>query len=936
MTGSRGVIAGLFISTALASVFTAESAFAQSAAANAAASAQNQNTPANAQLLGDVVVTATRQADTVNRVPLSISAVTQQSLDQQGIKNVNDLQRAVPELQVTGTEAGVATFNIRGIIQSGAVAATTGVYLDDVPLQKRNTQGVSQNNGTPAPPLFDLERVEVLRGPQGTLYGGSSEGGTIRFIEPQPSLVRYSGLARAEVSSTEYGNPSYEAGVAFGGPIVQDKLGFRATVYDRHTGGYIDLYDPYTGRDMFPNANSSDSNSYRLALLWAPSENSRVSLTYYNAWTRESDTTSAYMLPLNGTITAPSYCYKQPAPGSLFPSTSPPASPCPATAVPGQTVNGVYMRPSQTYGPFNFGPFTNLVASVQGKSPAVTAFSAPSLTLEYDFEKMTVKSITSYIEDETRAQSWENPQVSNVTGVTDRNGAFYAPGSTVAFKGTSADVTTGTSLFRPYPEWAGRFHSKSQRWGLIQELRFSSAGDAKPFSWVGGLYFSDIRAHTHYELPENTDLTNRLLFGIPNSNQRYSQQVNLSPGQTCSSLGLPAGTPSLNTTKAGVGAICLVGLPELPGAITSERDQRLTDIEIAGYGEANYWVTDKLKLTGGIRWSRVEFNYTQVFFGPFSGFNEPTVENTGITNGDTVQSPITPKVGLQYQLTDDDMVYVNAAKGYREGGVNVPLPVAICGPGLALIGLSVADAPKAFDSDTVWSYEAGTKLRLLENRLQLNASAYRIDWSNVQLNVRIPNCGPTFIQNAGTARSQGFDVEASARIWGGLSGNLAVGYDNAEYTQTATGPVPKNGTPATPVVQKGDKLSVPPWTVTASLQYDFDLAKYRAYVRGDYQFASDYLNGVGPGVSSYSPDSYNMPSTTVVNARAGITIGHVDANVYVNNVFKSVDPLGVGGGRGGCTPNTDPSCATFSTFNPISTITTFRPRTVGVQVNYRY
>ena len=249
MTRSRAVIAGLFVTTALGSILSAESAFA--------APAQQAVPSTDAQLLGDVVVTATRQADTVNRVPLSISAVTQKSLDQQGIKNVNDLQRSVPALTVSGIEAGVATFSIRGIVQSGPVTATTGVYLDDIPLQKRATTGVQQNNGTPSPPLFDLERIEVLRGPQGTLYGGSSEGGTIRFIEPAPSLVRYSAQARVEVSSTQYGDPSYEGGVAVGGPIVQDKLGFRATVYDRHTGGYIDLVNPYTNQVQFKNANST-------------------------------------------------------------------------------------------------------------------------------------------------------------------------------------------------------------------------------------------------------------------------------------------------------------------------------------------------------------------------------------------------------------------------------------------------------------------------------------------------------------------------------------------------------------------------------------------------------------------------------------------------------------------------------------------------------
>jgi iron complex outermembrane receptor protein len=938
MTCSRGVIAGLFVSTALASIFSAETAFAQEGAA-AAANAKSAAASTDAQLLGDVVVTATRQADTVNRVPLSISAVTQRALDQQGIKNVNDLQRSVPALTVSGIEAGVATFSIRGIVQSGPVTATTGVYLDDIPLQKRATTGVQQNNGTPSPPLFDLERIEVLRGPQGTLYGGSSEGGTIRFIEPQPSLVRYSAQARAEVASTRYGSGSYEGGVAVGGPIIKDKLGFRGTVYDRHTGGYIDLINPYTNTIQFKDANSTEANAYRLALLWAPSENARVTLSYFNSYNKQSDSTSSSLRPINGVLTTPSYCYNV-NPAVAYATSVPTVINCPATAVSGQTVNGVYKRPALSYGPYNIQPFQNFSSDpAKGRQPAKTKFAAPNLTLEYDFPKMTVKSITSYIEDLAKAHSYEAPQVSAIAGYTDRNGNPYQPGSTVAFNGTTANITSGATLFSLFPDYLGSFNSKSKRWGMTQELRFASSGDPKPLSWVGGVYFSNIRAHTAYELPENTDAFSPLLFGLPSAN-RYTQQVNLAPGQTCAnvdfaSLGVPSNTPVLNRTVNGL-PVCNVGLPQRKDAILTARDERLKDIEVAGFGEINYWVSDKFKVTAGIRWSRVSYDFKQVFYGPASGFNIPTVANTGITIGSVTQSPITPKVGLQYQVNEDDMVYVSAAKGYRPGGVNVPLPDAICGAGLALIGLTVFDAPTTYGSDSVWSYEAGGKFRLFGNKLQVNASAYRIDWSNVQLNVAIPSCGPTFIQNAGTARSEGFDLSAAGRVFPGLTANINIGYDNAQYTQTATGPVPKNGSPATPVVQKGDKLPVPPLSVSAGLQYDFGLAKYRAYIRGDYQFSSRYHSGVGPGVNAYSPDNFRLPSATQVNARAGITLGAVDANVFVNNLFNSTDPLALGTGRTGCTPNTDASCTTFSANNALRTTTTFRPRTVGVQLNYKY
>ena len=150
--------------------------------------------------LVEVVVTATRHSDPVNRVPLSVSAQTQEALDQQGIQTIGDLQAVVPGLRLSGQEAsGNATVAIRGISQQSGTSATTGFYLDETSLAKRAAGGFGSQNGTPVPPLFDLERVEVLRGPQGTLFGGGSEGGTIRYIQllTQSHRLFSGGAARA-------------------------------------------------------------------------------------------------------------------------------------------------------------------------------------------------------------------------------------------------------------------------------------------------------------------------------------------------------------------------------------------------------------------------------------------------------------------------------------------------------------------------------------------------------------------------------------------------------------------------------------------------------------------------------------------------------------------------------------------------------------------
>src|SRR6202012_3304046 len=134
-------------------------------------------------------------------------------------------------------------------------APTTGVYVDDVPLMSRNANGLETGSGAPLPLLYDLDRIEVLRGPQGTLYGGSSEGGTLRFITPTPSLTTYSGSARIGASTISGGGMGNEEGIALGGPIVQDKLGFRISGFRQDRPGWINDYSEYDGHQFASQVN---------------------------------------------------------------------------------------------------------------------------------------------------------------------------------------------------------------------------------------------------------------------------------------------------------------------------------------------------------------------------------------------------------------------------------------------------------------------------------------------------------------------------------------------------------------------------------------------------------------------------------------------------------------------------------------------------------
>ena len=229
--------------------------------------------------LEEIVVTATRREESISRVPLSVTAFNQEMIDQKGIKDFQDVVRFTPGVTIDNT--GTNAISIRGISSSGG-AGTTGIYIDDSPIQMR---ALGFNPDDTLPKTFDLDRVEVLRGPQGTLFGAGSEGGTVRYIMNQPSVTTDSTYAKSEVSFTRGGEPSYEAGVAHGGPIIDGIFGYRASVWYRYDGGWIDRIDPTSREVVDKNANRANTVAARLAFLIQPTDGLKISpsITYQNS-----------------------------------------------------------------------------------------------------------------------------------------------------------------------------------------------------------------------------------------------------------------------------------------------------------------------------------------------------------------------------------------------------------------------------------------------------------------------------------------------------------------------------------------------------------------------------------------------------------------------------------------------------------------------------
>lgn len=223
--------------TATTSTTASTLALATTAVLIAAAGSAHAAAAATAPAVGsldEIVVTAQKRQQKLSDVPMSVSAVSGDAIDQ-GPRDVQELLRSVPGVSFSGTEPGQAHYTIRGI-STGAASPTTGIYLDDVSLVSINTSFA----GAIDPPLFDLERIEVLKGPQGTLYGGSAMGGAIKYVSRAPVLDAASVTVGAELATTQKGAISYEGQSIVNLPIVANRFGVRLGVTYRDDGGYVD------------------------------------------------------------------------------------------------------------------------------------------------------------------------------------------------------------------------------------------------------------------------------------------------------------------------------------------------------------------------------------------------------------------------------------------------------------------------------------------------------------------------------------------------------------------------------------------------------------------------------------------------------------------------------------------------------------------------
>jgi len=226
-----------------------------------------QQEQAAGPMLQEVIVTAEKRAENLQNVPFSVSATSQDQIRNSGAQNLIDLARNIASFSVADLGPGQSQMAIRGI-SSGqvirdmpGVKEQVGVYLDESP--------ISVALFTPDLELFDLDRFEVLRGPQGTLFGAGSEAGTVRYITHQPDLGRFEAFTDASYETVEYGGRGGSVRGAFNAPLG-DTSAVRLVLYYHHLPGFIDAIQP--GGQAKKDVNDGDRVGARLSFLWKPND----------------------------------------------------------------------------------------------------------------------------------------------------------------------------------------------------------------------------------------------------------------------------------------------------------------------------------------------------------------------------------------------------------------------------------------------------------------------------------------------------------------------------------------------------------------------------------------------------------------------------------------------------------------------------------------
>jgi outer membrane receptor protein involved in Fe transport len=888
--------------------------------------------------ISEVVVTAQRRVENAQDVPITIQALTSETLQELKITTFEDIAKFLPNV-TTGTYGpgqniiymrGLGTGAL-GVQGEGAVGIfpNVAVYLDE-----QSAQLPSRNLDVYA---VDLERVEVLEGPQGTLFGAGAQAGVIRYITNKPKLNTTEANFNASYGTTAGGDPNTAVDATINLPLVEDKLAARVVIYNDRRGGYIDnvpstftrsgwdlglaTYNGGTknafGKVLTPGQVPADAptiNNYLMA------SNNINPLTYQGIrasvlW-KFTDSWEMLLTQTYQSMDAEGVFYTMPSTGG---------GP--------EGVDSVNFDPA--HGKTGGNPLQPLQVSLFEPSWNKDKFSNTAWT----FDGLIGPVKTVY------AGAYLSRNVDQQTDYTNYARGLW--GYYYQCTGFSKSYDPPSKCYSPQATWTDKTHLTHQS----HELRFSTPDDLR-IRGLLGLYYEK------YSLNDDTEWHYRSMPVCSGA----------TPGVTdteCYLLvqpwpGAPANNPNVRDSTVGFfddfkrgykqkAAFLSVDFDIIPKVLTITGGTRYFRFEeFADGGDVGSFYC---KFYGGYHATSFTpcsttnnngFNH-QFYPGPpffvpgnQSGGSAYGPYGTNLTGSKKTETGTRSRANLSWKVTSDSLLYYTFSQGYRPGGFNRGsaglIPVGFQ-PGISTsakcgyTGKPVCQfyRPVNWASDSLTNNEVGWKSEWFDHTLLFNGAVYQEKWNNVQTQFFDPQQGLgnlTFNTNGPNYKVKGIEIQFIWQAMRGLTFSGAGAWNSSEQTNSPCLPVNNPYSPgyggcvpnvANPYGQPGSRLAMsPPFEGNIRARYEWPFAAYHAYVQGVAAHIGETISQTG----NVSP--FVMPGYTTYDASCGIGKDAWLVEFYGQNLANN-------------------QSSTYTSSNQfVVTETTLRPRVLGIKFGYSF
>ena len=774
------------------------------------------------RVIEEVVVTATYRDTKLMDTPIAISAVTNEDIKVKGIEDIQTLYQSIPGLAYRSNSQSYNTLSVRGLTPpAGGGSSMVGVYMDNLPMTDGTSGGLSQSLGA----LFDMERVEVLKGPQGTLYGEGNMGGALRYITNKPDPNRFDTTVQGGIESIKNSDDlSYRVDGMVNIPIMQDTLGLRLVGYYRDKAGVIDQAAPRNKKDT----DTNEETGFRAKLSWFATDKLEI---------------SAMVNVIDSEYGGPGlafHCFTESTP-------SDPTGQAPVYDLTGTTCAGEFDQFN------NSDPYVTHLAHPTHQSGGEDNQAMYNLNVEWELPFATLISSTSYFDRDTSYSEETSPRFSAaLVGLTN---SIFAPGCDTSSR---PPIDDGGGCLMASLGGDGLFYRATER--FAQEIRLISNTDGK-LQWTVGAYYKDDESQNgrHHACYNGGSPVYDTL------NTHCWLQYSFFQDAPLASQGAAVGF--LNSIIPGSAGYLGLG-------------------EESFYGEVSYAFTEQWELLLGLRYASITYDNDVARRGIDSKSN-PISSLTVKTDETSPKATLTWRPTDSTMLyatvaTGFRPGIVNSAIASKIA----ELDAVRAGDPIAEAHYARLVDNQTIDGDSVISYELGNKTSMMDGRIRLTAALYHVEWEDMIVGVNdqvddVLGVSPLsfgYNANAGSAESEGLEVEVTALITDALTLSAGGDWNWKAEVGAGAGSAARYGGVA---IESGNRLAnAPKYSGYVGLAYDFQVLGLNAVARADgYAVAKSW---------NTANNERPAPAYQTLDLRLMAGRDNWQVSAYIRNVFDEV------------------------------------------------